>query len=133
MNTLQTMRHCPICGKATLHIYNWHGCNHILHLLLTLCTGFWLIIWFFAALGEHSTKPVCTICGDVMPQEMKERLLAERAERLQARRTKCEELKKRLQMQLAKWAKRISESCERFIDWSDKLSDKAWIREHNDK
>jgi hypothetical protein len=116
--TLQAMRHCRICGKQTLHIYDWHGCNHILHLLLTLCTGFWLIIWFLAALGEHDTKPVCTICGDVMPQQMKERLLAEQAEHLQAQRAKW-----------AKWAKRISESCQRFIAWSDRLSDKAWGRE----
>jgi hypothetical protein len=43
-----------------------------------MATGFWLIIWFFVALGSHDTKPVCTICGWVMPKEMAERLEADR-------------------------------------------------------
>jgi hypothetical protein len=70
MNTLQTMWHCRICDKQTIHIYDEHRCNHILHLLLTICTGgLWLIIWIFAACGSYTTKPKCTICGGLKPGE----------------------------------------------------------------
>ena len=72
------MRYCEICDRQTIHIYDEVRCNHVLHLLLSMATGFWLIIWFFVALGSHDTKPVCTICGWVMPKEMAERLEADR-------------------------------------------------------
>ena len=104
--TLQKMDYCRICCKHTLHIYDEHSCNHILHLLLTLVTGgLWLLIWILAILSSYNTKPVCTICGGVMPAEMIKRLQLDReAERALSR---------------TKWAlrmKRISESWQHFLD-----------------
>jgi hypothetical protein len=65
ITTLQSMRHCPICGRPTLHIYDRHSCNHVLHYILTLFTGgLWIFIWLFAMFPKY-TEPVCTICGGV--------------------------------------------------------------------
>ena len=35
--------------------------NHILHLLLTLLTGVWLIVWI--VLAARSKGPICSRCG----------------------------------------------------------------------
>jgi len=116
--TLQTMRYCEFCEKQALHIYDNYECNHLLHLFLTLITsGLWLIIWFLVVIGNGRTNPVCTVCGGVMPEEMRLRLEAERKLRAYLAREKRKQL-----------LKNISEFFHRFIIWSDRLSDETLAR-----
>ena len=54
------MRKCKACAKPTMHIQQKP--NHILHLLLTVCTaGVWLLVWIFVSLVQPA--PQCTQCG----------------------------------------------------------------------
>jgi rRNA maturation protein Nop10 len=68
IQTLQQMRHCPTCGRQTLHLDQHASCNHILHLILSLVTcGLWLPVWFFIAKAardaNRESTPRCTVCG----------------------------------------------------------------------
>lgn len=61
--SLQTSRkYCPTCqslGPATRP-----GASHVLHLILTVCTGLlWLPVWIFVAYAPGPWR--CTRCGDV--------------------------------------------------------------------
>lgn len=45
------------------------GTNHVLHLLLTLCTlGFWIIIWALASVKIGGWR--CTQCGAGVAREL---------------------------------------------------------------
>lgn len=58
MPTKQIMYECEDCKRPTIHLQQEP--NHILHLLLSICTlGLWLLIWLF----QRSTIPQCTVCG----------------------------------------------------------------------
>jgi len=58
------MHFCKECQKKTPHLQE--DVNHILHLLLTVCTfGFWLIIWFIAMCMNDAPDKTCTICGKI--------------------------------------------------------------------
>lgn len=68
MPTKQLMNYCSKCKKQTLHIKQTP--NHILHLLLSLVTGFWVIVWILVAINTRDSN--CTICGGIeKPQESK--------------------------------------------------------------
>lgn len=59
MPTKQLMFICDDCNKPTIHLQQQP--NHILHLLLSVCTaGLWLIVWIF----QRSSTPECTVCGN---------------------------------------------------------------------
>ena len=46
----------PVMGQRT-------GINHVLHLILTIFTCFWGIVWIILAVA-HTSKPfLCTKCG----------------------------------------------------------------------
>ncbi len=49
MGVIQQAKHtlCTECDNSTLTIitYEEYKCNHILHLILSIFTFFWLIIW----------------------------------------------------------------------------------------
>lgn len=52
--------HCKDCAKQSVVFRK--GTNHILHLLLTLCTaGIWLIFWFGNAIKFGGWR--CIQCG----------------------------------------------------------------------
>lgn len=53
---------CPNCKKAQL--IEVQKCNHTAHLIGTLLTGFWVIIWIICA--AKGTKKTCTKCGCVL-------------------------------------------------------------------
>ena len=53
------MKYCKNCEKQTPHVVQKP--NHVLHLFLTVFTGFWLIIWIFMTV---SSRPQCTECGN---------------------------------------------------------------------
>jgi hypothetical protein len=99
-HTLQTMRHCRICDKQTVHIYDEHNCNHLLHFFLSVATsGFWLLIWFIIAMCAHRTTPVCTICGGVVPKEVKARIRAQKREAEEWKRIAQEQERKRIEQE----------------------------------
>jgi hypothetical protein len=152
--TLEQMRYCEICDRQTIHIYDEisFGSNHLTHFFLTIITfGFWSIIWFLDVLSTSRTKPVCTICGGVMPEEMVARLKSEEWERRERSRAQSNRRLKSIEegfFRFIEWIERlinkvlelietlinkVLEGGLRFIAWSDRLSDKAWTREHNDK
>lgn len=61
MSTYQEMRHCPDCGKPTLHLRYKTG--HILHLLLSVLTlGAWLVVWLAVGIS-NGLRSQCTVCG----------------------------------------------------------------------
>jgi hypothetical protein len=52
--------HCKDCAKQVLVFRK--GTNHILHLLLTICTaGLWLLVWFGNSVKFGGWR--CTQCG----------------------------------------------------------------------
>lgn len=54
------MRKCAGCSSQTMHVQQKP--NHILHLILTICTaGLWLLVWILVSLFQD--KPQCTVCG----------------------------------------------------------------------
>ena len=55
------MKYCKTCGKNTLHV--GQKPNHILHLLLTLVTGVWAVVWVYMILFGGSAAR-CTECGN---------------------------------------------------------------------
>lgn len=76
--------YCEHCKKQV--VAKKKGCNHMLHLVLTLITaGFWLIIWLLCAitwddwycnecgghvkLGSKEPKTRCPECNTVIPPE----------------------------------------------------------------
>lgn len=66
--TLQTMNHCAVCQRQTLHIsiHTQERCNNFLHFFLSIFTGgLWLLVWMLAAAccENSTTKPACTVCG----------------------------------------------------------------------
>ena len=51
---------CKACGRQVM--VRRKGTNHVLHLILTLCTfGFWAIIWILASVKIGGWR--CTQCG----------------------------------------------------------------------
>jgi len=51
---------CKHCGRQ--QAAEVIGANHVLHLLLSVCTGgLWLPIWFLCAIT--SSRPRCLTCG----------------------------------------------------------------------
>jgi hypothetical protein len=136
--TLQQMRYCEICDRQTVHIYDEtsFGGNHLAHLFLTIVTfGFWSIIWFLDVLSTSRTKPVCTVCGGVMPEEMVARLKLEEWERRERSRAQWEQRLKSIKegcrrfIDWIKQLKSIEEGCLRFIEWIERLINKVleWI------
>jgi hypothetical protein len=107
-------------------------------LLLTLVTGFWAIIWFFMELGSHETKPVCTVCGGVMPEEMVARLKLEEWERKERSQALWAQRIKNLDEGPERLATWCFERCERLITWcltpfvALYKCHKAWARENKD-
>jgi len=60
MATETAQKYCPACERNTMA--QRPGTNHILHLLLTICTGgLWLIIWILASIRIGGWK--CSTCG----------------------------------------------------------------------
>ena len=53
---------CPYCHKETI-VYK-HSTSHIFHLIMTLITGFWLIIWLLCALSNRYWR--CETCRRVV-------------------------------------------------------------------
>ena len=51
---------CFTCGEKTTHMRD--DCNHILHVLLTVCTGgLWVVVWIYKAMKADELR--CTECG----------------------------------------------------------------------
>ena len=53
--------HCPRCGAARLG--RRRRPNHLLHLVLTLLTGLWVLIWIWSAITSESDPYRCVFCG----------------------------------------------------------------------
>ncbi len=55
--------HCPNCDRQVL--IRRRGCNHVLHLILTLCTfSLWVIVWILCAMLKGPWR--CTRCGGIV-------------------------------------------------------------------
>jgi hypothetical protein len=75
-SSMQVMNLCETCDRSTVHLVQKTSCNHVLHLLLSIFTGGgWLIIWLLCAMSQGESRPVCTVCGT----RVKEDLVALRA------------------------------------------------------
>lgn len=62
MGTLKVRRNCKTCGQPRL--FEREGCNHILHLLLTVFTvGLWSPIWLLCGISAWSKPYRCPQCG----------------------------------------------------------------------
>lgn len=56
-------KHCGYCGKATRHAREKP--NHLLHLILTVCTaGCWLPVWMLIGLLGYTNPWLCQTCGN---------------------------------------------------------------------
>jgi hypothetical protein len=51
--------YCKGCNRQVM--IRRRGTNHILHLLLTLCTGVWLVVWVLAGIKIGGWR--CSTCG----------------------------------------------------------------------
>ena len=51
---------CSNCGRV---MGQKTGPNHVLHLILTLCTCFWGIVWAALVISSSSKPYLCTRCG----------------------------------------------------------------------
>lgn len=57
----EQQRFCPSCQRLVLA--RRPGTNHILHLILTLLTCVWSIVWLNAAMRTSGGKWLCPLCG----------------------------------------------------------------------
>jgi hypothetical protein len=62
MAQVQYSHYCEVCDKQTLHTKD--RVNHVLHLILSICTlGLWLIVWLVLGISNSTAKPRCAVCG----------------------------------------------------------------------
>ena len=62
---IETSKFCKTCNKQVLA--RRKGVNHILHLILSLCTvGFWVIIWILVVISNiiRVGEWRCSVCAE---------------------------------------------------------------------
>ena len=65
----ESLEFCPTCNRKTVHLRQTKQMSWVIHLVLTIFTGFlWLIVLAFIAVWHALTKPIggkktCSQCG----------------------------------------------------------------------
>jgi len=59
---LKKMVFCPYCNKNT--IVSKRSTSHGVHFILTLITGFWVIVWIMAAISNRYYR--CEQCKHIV-------------------------------------------------------------------